>query len=238
MDSSDWKAKFADNKNFDQKAPYNLKKILENLDKVTDLDHFNPYYLLSPIYDFTKVFGRISSGLAMGFKDITEKVEIMRQVFKLYPTMDNIQDLIKEEMKIGVFKFNGNTSGTRFHNDPKYKDYVSAARTFLRLLWFMEYLIHIFRYLATADDKSLKDILRDSYDEVLAPRHPLVVRGAVKVALTFASCDKVEAVGYMFEVKDLGAESKKKISMVADKLEKIWKAGYAFYDRYGLTKLE
>lgn len=42
----------------------------------------------------------------------------------------------------------------------------------------------------------------------------------------------------MFEVADLNAESKKKITMVADKLENIWKAGSDFYTEYGLQKLK
>ncbi|MCQ2818131.1 MAG: hypothetical protein MJ252_12770 [archaeon] len=51
-------------------------------------------------------------------------------------------------------------------------------------------------------------------------------------------CSKQEAVIYMFEVADLNAESKKKITMVADKLENIWKAGSDFYTEYGLQKLK
>ena len=71
-----WRDLLNDDKNFDQKVPYDLKKIEDNMKKAqADLTHFNPYYVLSPVYDFTKFFDKISSALSMGFKDITEKVD-------------------------------------------------------------------------------------------------------------------------------------------------------------------
>lgn len=235
---ADWRALLNDNKNFDQNEPYSIKSIVEKLDKVTDLEHFNPYYILSPIYELTKVFGKISAGLARGFQDITSKAQKMRRMCKLYPEIDNIQDIILKEMSLGIHQLNGNNNDKYGHGNDQYKDYSSAARTFLRLLWFMEYIIRIDRKLVTEDSKTLKEILKEAYEEVLAPRHPWLVRKAVGIALTFAGCSKKEAVGYMFEVSDLNAESKKKITMVADKLENLWKAGNQFYKEHGLLGLE
>ncbi|MCQ2818132.1 MAG: GLTP domain-containing protein [archaeon] len=186
MESTDWKQLFADDGNFTQDKPYNLKSILDKLDKVTDLQHFNPYYLLSPIYDFTKIFKKISSGLAIGFKDITEKVNLMRKIFKDYPDVDNIQDLVLREMSLGIHELTGGNNKEKGHKNDEYKKYISASRTFLRLLWFMEFLIKIFRKLVSDDDKTLKEILKNSYNEVLAPRHTKIVRTAVAAALTFA----------------------------------------------------
>ena len=183
---SDWKALFNDNSNFSQDKPYSLAAILTKLDKVTDLEHFNPYYLLSPLYDFTKIFGKISAGLAIGFKDITEKVDLMRAIFKGYPDVDNIQDLVKKEMELGIHTLTGKNNKDKGHGKDAYKKYISASRTFLRLLWFMEFLIRIFRKICTDDAKSLKEILKESYEEVLSPRHTAVVRTAVGAALTFA----------------------------------------------------
>ncbi|MCQ2819585.1 MAG: GLTP domain-containing protein [archaeon] len=184
MDS--WKESFEKDANFTQDKPYNLKAILAKLDKVKDLDHFNPFYLLSPIYDFTKIFGKISSALSLGFKDITEKVELMRVIFKSYPEINNIQDLIQKEINLGIHELNGNNNEEKGHGSDQYKKYTSASRTFLRLLWFMEFLIRIFRKLVTDDDKNLKEILKAAYEEVLSPRHTAVVRTAVGAALTLA----------------------------------------------------
>lgn len=171
-----WRTLLNDDDNFNQQEPYNLSSILAKLDLVNDLDHFNPFFLLSPIYDFTKIFGRISSALSMGFKDITEKVDLMRQIFKGYPDITNIQDLVLKEMELGIHELTGDNNEKKGHKNDQYKKYVSGARTFLRLLWFMEFLIRIFRRLVTDDKKSLKDILQKAYDEVLSPRHSWLVR--------------------------------------------------------------
>ena len=58
-----WRDLLNDDKNFDQKVPYDLKKIEDNMKKAqADLTHFNPYYVLSPVYDFTKFFDKIPRG--------------------------------------------------------------------------------------------------------------------------------------------------------------------------------
>ena len=69
------KSLLQNDKNFAQKVPYDIKSIDEKLTLVyQDLEHLNPYYTLSPIYDLTKIFYNISSALSMGFSDITTKV--------------------------------------------------------------------------------------------------------------------------------------------------------------------
>lgn len=182
-----WRDLLNDNKNFDQKVPYDLKKIEDNLKKAqAELTHFNPYYVLSPVYDFTKFFDKISSALSMGFKDITEKVDLMRKILKDYPEINDIQTLVEKEIALNIHKLTGDNNTKLCHKEDKYKKYISGSRTFLLLLWFMEFLIHIFRKLLQDDDKSLKEILKGSYNEVLAPRHSGVVRTAVSVALTFS----------------------------------------------------
>lgn len=234
-----WRDLLNDDKNFDQKVPYDLKKIEDNMKKAqADLTHFNPYYVLSPVYDFTKFFDKISSALSMGFKDITEKVDLMRKILKDYPEVNDIQTLIEKEISLNIHKLTGENNAKLGHKDDKYKKYVSAARTFLRLLWFMEFLISIFRKLLKEEDKSLKEILKSAYNEVLAPRHSGVVRTAVSVALTFSGGKKKEAIKTIFGYDEMNTQCREKIAYVADMLEKIWKAGYDFYEKKELLKLE
>ena len=142
---SNWRALLEDDKNFDQNVPYELESIVEKMKLAQkDLEHFNPYFVLSPVYDFTKFFNKISSALSMGFKDITEKVEQMRQLFKKYPDINDIQSLIEKEMSLNIHTLTGDNNSKLGHKKDEYSKYVSGARTFLRLLWFMEFLIHIF----------------------------------------------------------------------------------------------
>ena len=51
----------------------------------------------------------------------------------------------------------------------------------------MEYLIRVFNKLLDLKETSVKNILGNSYDEVLALRHPWIVRKAVGAALTISA---------------------------------------------------
>lgn len=234
-----WRTLLENDNNFDQNSQYCIKSIEEKIDNVTDFDNLNPYFVLSPIYELTKVFGKISSALGMGFKDITKKVNSIRGKFKVFfKTTNSIQEAILKEVKLKLYDLTSENNKERGHEDDQYKDYRSIAIEFLRLLWFLEFIINIFRKIVSEDDKSLKDILKNAYAEVLAPRHSAMVRGAVNVALAFANCKKEEAVLYMFDLHDLSPQSKEVISRIANKLEKIWKAGNQFYIHNNLMHLE
>lgn len=238
MDSSDWRVNLYNDKNFDQNVPYSLKKIEDKLQLVQkDLSHLNPFYVLSPIYEFTKFFASISTGLSMGFKDITQKVELMRKIFKQHPEIDNIQSLIEKEIQLNIHKLNGGNNSKHGHSTGEYKDYISGSRTFLRLLWFLEFLIHILKQLPCDDKGSLKEILKNSYYEVLAPRHKWIVRQAVGVALTFSGGTKKEALKIIFGYDDFTQEALNKIKEVTMNLEKVWNTGNSFYESKQILKL-
>ena len=66
-DPSKWREYIKDNNNFSQKVPYDFKSISYKLKVAAENpDKLNPFYTLSAIYDFTKFFAQISSGLSMG----------------------------------------------------------------------------------------------------------------------------------------------------------------------------
>ena len=235
-----WKALLADDKNFDQKVPYNIKSVEEKLIIASqDLEHLNPYYTLSPIYDLTKIFYNISSALSMGFSDITTKVGQMREKFKEYPNVTNIQQLLGKEIELDIYKLNGDNNSSLGHKKGEYKKYISACRTFLRLLWFMEYLIKVFTKILDKNETSVKKILGSSYDEVLAPRHPWLVRQAVGAALTL-SCrgSKEDVVKLCFDVDANTNQGKEYILKIIGLLEKIWKAGVDFYKQCNMLDLK
>ena len=52
-----WKSLLQNDKNFAQKVPYDIKNVDEKLTLASqDLEHLNPYYTLSPIYNLSKIF--------------------------------------------------------------------------------------------------------------------------------------------------------------------------------------
>ena len=240
-DPSKWREYIKENNNFSQDVPYDFKSIFSKLKVAAENpDKLNPFYTLSAIYDFTKFFSQISSALSMGFSDITKKANQMRRKFELYPDATDIQDLLSKEIELGINRLNGSNNSSLGHSEGKYAHYTSACRIFLRLLWFMEYLLDIFENtIKSKPDAAVKRILGNSYSKVLGPRHTFLVRNAVSIALTFSSAGSVkEIVNLVFGHPEFNDEAKKTIQETIDLLKKIWNGGNEFYKKNNMLDLE
>jgi len=236
-----WPDLMKDDKNFSQDVPFNFKQITEKLKiAATAPDKLNPYYTISAIYDFTKFFKEISSALSMGFSDITEKCGIMREKFNEYPEATDIQNLLEIEMGKNLHKLNKDNNSQFGHGKDEYKDYISACRTFLRLMWFLEYLTDVFECMLKDNGTgAMKKILGNSYDKVLAPRHTFLVRKAVGLALMFSSGGDVNRnVDIIFGFKKYDEEARKAIQETIDLMKTIWKGGISFYEKNDLLGLK
>ena len=236
-----WRELMKDDNNFSQKIPFNFQEISDKLKKASESpDKLNPFYTISAIFDFTKFFKEISSALSMGFSDITEKCGIMRQRFSEYPEATDIQNLLQTEINLNIHKLNGDNNKKYGHGDDNYKNYKSACRTFLRLLWFFEYLTDVFENVLKDDGTGpIKKILGDSYDKVLAPHHSFFVRKAVGIALTFSSAGNVaKNVDIIFGYKEYNEEARQAIRATVDLMKIIWKGGHDFYEKNELLDLE
>ena len=236
-----WRDLMKDDNNFSQKIPFNFQEISYKLQKAAEFpEKLNPFYTISAIFDFTKFFKEISSALSMGFSDITEKCGIMRQRFSEYPEATDIQNLLQTEMDLNIHKLNGDNNKKYGHGDDNYKNYNSACRTFLRLLWFFEYLTDVFENVIKDDGTGpIKKILGDSYDKVLAPHHSFFVRKAVGIALTFSSAGTVaKNVNLIFGYKEYNDEARQAIRGTVDLMKIIWKGGHDFYEKNELLNLE
>ena len=236
-----WLELLKDDNNFSQKVPFDFKSIFFKLQKASlNPDKLNPYYTLSAIFDFTKFFKEISSALSMGFSDITEKCGIMREKFNVYPNAKDIQNLLQIEMNLNIHKLNGDNNKKLGHGNDDYKEYKSACRTFLRLLWFLEYLIDVFENVIKDDGSGpIKTILSNSYDKVLAPHHSYVVRKAVGIALMFSSAGNVaKNVNIIFGLEEYNNEARNTIQDTVNLMKIIWKGGHDFYEKNELLDLE
>jgi hypothetical protein len=241
VDLIDTEFELSNDLNFSQKIPYDISKIESALTLASkDLSNLDPYFTLLAEYEFTKFFSQISSALAMGFNDITSKVEKMREKFKEFPECKTIQQLILKEMELNIHKLNGENNSKFGHKKKdKYEKYCSASRTFLRLLWFMEFLIEIFKtILADRKKDNIKKIIGNSYDKILAPRHSWLVRRAVGAAMMFGmSGSKDDAVRIIFCCETYDSKAKEKIQKITNLLENVWSAANEFYKENDLLKL-
>ena len=238
--SSNWREDLEDNNNFNQNIQFDFKIISFKLLKASETpNNLNPFYTLSAIYDFTKFFKDISSALSMGFSDITEKCELMRNRFNEYPDSNSIQDLCNKEIELNIYKLNGDNNKSLGHYNDKYSNYISCCRTFLRLLWFLEYLIDIFENLVKCEgNEKIKKILGDSYNKVLAPHHGFLVRKAVGLALSFSNAGNVPDIVKLILRYDFNDESKILLKETNCLMKKIWNGGYEFYQENNLLDLQ
>ena len=242
-DTINWREELGKDDNFTQATPFDFKKVYENLEKASkNPDKLNPYHTISAIYDLTKFFKDISSALSMGFSDITEKSQIMRQRFQKFENATDIQDLLTKEMELqlNIYKLNGDNNKELGHGSDEYKNYISACRTFLRLLWFLEYLIDVFESVLKDDGSSpIKTILGNSYDKILAPHHPFLTRKAVGFALMFSSGGNVSRnVDLIFGYKEYNEEARKAIKETIEKMKIIWNGGNDYYKKHNLLELK
>ena len=240
-DSSKWREYIKDNNNFNQEIPFDFKNISYKLQKAAITpDKLNPFYTISSIFDFTKFFKKISSALSMGFEDITKKSQLMRDKFEMYQDVTDIQNLLYKEMELGIHKLNGDNNKSLGHKKDEYAQYISASRTFLRLLWFLEYLTDVFENVLKDDGTgAIKKILGDSYDRVLSPHHSFIVRRAVGIAISFSSAGTVaHTVELIFGYKEFDDKARRDSQDTIDLMKIIWSGGNEFYEKNGLLGLE
>ena len=238
--SYNWREDLEDDYNFNQNIQFDFKIISFKLQKASETpNNLNPFYTLSAIYDFTKFFKDISSALSMGFSDITEKCELMRKRFTEYPDSTSIQDLCNKEIELNIYKLNGDNNKSLGHYNDEYSNYISGCRTFLRLLWFLEYLIDIFENIVKCEgNEKIKKILGDSYNKVLAPHHGFLVRKAVGFALSFSNAGNVADIVKLILGYDFNDESITLLKETNCLMKKIWNGGNEFYKENNLLDLQ
>lgn len=224
--SNSWRVKLLDNKNFDQKDPYNVEKILSNLQNCSsNLDNLDPYEFLSAVYEFTKAFGALSSALSMGFSDITEKVQIWRELYINHYTDDSYKDMqsvMEKEIQLKIHILNGDNNSKNGHKKGStYAKYTSGTRTILRLSWFLHFQMKILKNMMDTN-LPFNTCIKSAYQEVLAPHHSWIVKTSVNVALGFASSKREPALKAFFGTEVYDDKCKEKMTNLVGLLEKTW----------------
>ena len=200
MDSITWREKLANDSNFSQKIPYSYNYLMNNIEAVnTDLDNIKPFEFLSIIYEFTRGFKNLSSSVSMAFSDISEKIEIWRKLLlNEYPEVESLQQLMEKEIELNIHVLNGENNNSHGHKKKtKYHSYVSGSRTIIRLSWFMNFLIHVFKKLYSTE-LAFNKLVVASYEEILAPKHTWFVRKAAGVAFNLAPSKRSVAYKVFF----------------------------------------
>jgi hypothetical protein len=231
--------KLLDDSNFDPKTGYSYERLVNLLEEASkDVENLKPYEFLGGIYEFTRSFKKISSSLSMGFADITEKVGIWRDIFKkTFPEARTIQEVLKNESELNLQQLNGDNNSSLGHKKKtQWHGYVSGTRTLLRLTWFMKFMMTLLTKMIKTDD-SFNKCIKQSYDEILAPKHTWLVRKAAGVGFSFAPSKKTAAYSVMFESEEENDETRKKVTHVIELLDKIYQHLHKWYEDKKLLDL-
>lgn len=238
--TTDWRKDFLDDKNFEQKTPFNYDLCISLLEECgKDLENLNPYLLMRPIWEITKAFRALSTALSVGFSDITSKVEVWREIIKTYYKEEQtIQQIIEKEISLNIHELNGENNSDKGHKKKTpYHYYVSGTRTLLRLTWFLDFFSTIIKNSFDLPDKSFSECIRAAYDSALAPHHPWLVRKASAVGISLAPSKREKGMKAFFGKEEWNDDIKAKMERWKKSTYKIWEYLHSLYEKKQLLEL-
>lgn len=244
VDSSivnNWLNELLDDNNFEQKKPFDYELCVSMFEECAkNTDKLNPYLLLRPIWEITKAFSALSSALSVGFSDITSKVNVWRNNIKnYYKNSNTIQDVIVAEMNKNLEKLNGDNNSKLGHKKKtEFYEYVSCSRTIVRLQWFLDFFNNIIIIALENEKKGFNDCIRDSYDKVLAPHHPWLVRKGAGVGISMAPSKKEKAMKSILGEEKWDDDTKNKMKRWSSAILPNLAAIKSFLDTKNLQQLE
>eukprot|EP00826_Nyctotherus_ovalis_P050462 TRINITY_DN6182_c0_g3_i2.p1 TRINITY_DN6182_c0_g3~~TRINITY_DN6182_c0_g3_i2.p1 ORF type:complete len:224 (-),score=70.91 TRINITY_DN6182_c0_g3_i2:186-857(-) len=161
----------------------NVEEIVASLKQIgSNLEQINVHDFTSLCLHFTKLSSSMGRLVAWGFQDIFSKCGILENHAKRYPELPTLQLIVEKEISQNIHVLSGNNNDQHPQGHvPPYNDYESAARTILRLLWFLTLIRNLLRGLQEDPKRSLSSVGRKAYNESIAPYHPFFLRNAIRL---------------------------------------------------------
>ena len=234
------KKKLFNDELFTHKTDFDYDYFIKHLEVLSnDLPKLRHFEFLVCMWELTKIFNQLGKSLSMAFSDITEKVNIWRSLYKNnYPNHSDLQSVIEEEIKLGIQELNGENNKKKGHKKGVsiYHDYVSGARTLLRLIWFLDFMVNILKLLLNTND-GFSTCCKNAYDKALGIYHPWYVRSAATLALSFASSSRKPVLKILFGSENWDDDAIKKIDLMQKYLEKVFTTVNKLYEEKNLHGL-
>ena len=127
---------------------------------------------VSALSEFAKAFAYFGLALNFAFDDIAAKASIIISNFQDIGKFQDLQSMIRDEINKGIERDNS-------------KEYISTARSLLRLLWFMDFLTKVLELVFADPEAHLATLVRHAYELTLAPHHSLGLRTAARIAIRY-----------------------------------------------------
>jgi hypothetical protein len=231
--------KLFDDEIFSHKNNFDYDYFIQNLSEVTkDMNKLKCFEFLVMIWELTKIFNQLGTSLSMAFSDITEKVNLIRNLLKNeFTDVMDFQSLIEQEIKLNIQELNGENNKDLGHKKgTRYYTYISGTRTVLRLLWFLDFMVSICNLLLTTKD-SFSTCCKKAYDTALGIHHPWYVRSAASMAMSFVSSSREPVAKIVLNREKWDDESAKKIKIMHNNLEIVQKYVRDYFNEKGLQNL-
>lgn len=166
------------------------------------------------LFEFTKIFKKMGKLLSIAFNDIIEKVGILRERAAEYKLTDLLK-LVQHEIENDLIKYaNNNHPNLKYRKDKKSKKHpISATRSMLRMIWFMDYLFIMFSELNNDRQQNVSQCCLKAYNLAFGNRHATMVRLAAQAAIRTAP-NRKKLLGYL-------SNNQKDEAFVYDYIQKI-----------------
>mmetsp|Transcript_10054 Transcript_10054/g.19817 ORF Transcript_10054/g.19817 Transcript_10054/m.19817 type:complete len:207 (+) Transcript_10054:19-639(+) len=151
-------------------ANLNYPYLLENLQAAAANLEEIPYSpFCNALSEFANTFNFLGAALSFAASDIIEKADIIRKNFARRPDIPGLQTYVLTEVSEGT--------------ERKKSKNPSTARTLLRMMWFLDFLVSFSKMFANQPTRKLSELVREAYDDALAPHHPWAVRTASRLGI-------------------------------------------------------
>jgi hypothetical protein len=205
-------------------ANLNYPFLLECLEATaSSLDNIPHEPFCAALTEFANTFNFLGVALSFAASDITSKSEAILRNFKLRSGIEGLQTMVQVEISEGKERKNSSKNP-------------STARTLLRMMWFLDFLVSFSSRFASQSDRKLPELVREAYDEALAPHHPWTVRTASRLGIRTVPKRSKFIVNLFGEAKT-DSEIYEMFTRLAEVVEPIRTVLWKFYYDYGLTEL-
>lgn len=205
-------------------ANLNYPLLLESLQQAAALLDDIPYEpFCVALIEFAGTFNFLGVALSFACSDITTKAEVIRRNFAARSDLSGLQSMVLSEVQEGRERKNSSKNP-------------STARTLLRMMWFLDFLISFSSRFASQTTRKLSELVREAYDESLAPHHPWAVRTASRLGIKTVP-NRQKFIVKLFGEPKSDDQIHSMFTRLAEVVEPMRVVLWRFYQENSLTEL-
>ena len=209
---------------FNMKAGFNFELLVELLTQSgakLDAIPYKPF--VAALAEFAKAFAYFGAALNFAFSDITAKAEIIVANFQDIGRFTDLQSMILDEISRGTERENSS-------------EYISTARSVLRIMWFLDFLLKILELVWEDEKAHLATLVRHAYEIALAPHHNIALKTAARIAIRYVP-DTSTFVAGMLGPGKTWSEYKEMLDRVISQVIPLRDTLWDFYRQHNLEDL-